>query len=94
MKALLSKLIHIIIMPCNRVPMLIEQQNAGKLSFMKKIRLRMHLYICKLCAAYALKVKQIDRLLSEELSEERKKIKFKEVDIQHFKEETKRKINF
>ncbi len=92
MKTLLSKIIHIIIMPCSRVPMLIEQQNANKLSFMKKIRLRMHLYVCKWCAAYAVKVEQIDRLLSKKISEE-KKTTLKNTDIQNFKEEVKKKIN-
>ncbi len=93
MKALLNKLIHMFIMPCSRVPMLVEQQNAGKLSFVKKIRLRMHLYVCKFCAAYALKVEQIDRLLSKKLSEERKKTSLKKIDLQHFKEDTKKKID-
>lgn len=92
MKTLLSKLIHILIMPCSRVPMLIEQRNAGKLSFKKKIRLHIHLFGCKWCAAYALKVEQIDRLLSKKLSEERKKISLNDSEIQNFKEIMKKKI--
>ncbi|SUB77208.1 hypothetical protein [Porphyromonas macacae] len=93
MKALLSKLIHILIMPCSHVPALIEQRNAGKLSFVKRVRLHMHLSVCKFCAAYARKVEQIDRLLLKNTSRLKEKEEFKDAEIQWFKERIKEKIN-
>ena len=92
MKVLLSKFIHIIIMPCNQVPMRIEQQKAGKLSFVGRIRLHAHLAMCKWCAAYAKKVEQIDRLLTKKILEDKKKIHFEDIEIQQFKDKIRKKI--
>ena len=92
MTALLSKIIHIIIMPCNQVPMRIEQQKAGKLSFVGRIRLHAHLAMCKWCAAYAKKVEQIDRLLTKKILEDKKKIHFEDIEIQQFKDKIRKKI--
>lgn len=92
MKALFSKLIHILIMPCSHVPALIEQQNAGKLSFVKRVRLHTHLSICKFCAAYAKKVEQIDRLLTRKYAGGEKKEQFEDSEIQSFKDSIKKKI--
>lgn len=72
MKALISKLIHIVIMPCSHVPLQIECERAGSLSFVKRFRLRMHLSVCKWCAAYAKKVEQIDRLLTKKTLDDKK----------------------
>lgn len=72
MKALISRLIHIIIMPCSHVPLQIEQQRAGELPFVKRMRLRAHLAVCKWCAAYAKKVEMIDGLLTKKASEDKK----------------------
>ncbi len=92
MRVLIGRLIHFLIMPCSRVPVLIEQQNAGELSFFKKVRLHIHLLVCKWCSSYARKVEQIDHLLTKKYMEEEKKASFEEDEIQRFKDVVKKKI--
>lgn len=41
MKAMLNKLLHIVIMPCSHVPELLERQNAKALPFHKGCALRL-----------------------------------------------------
>lgn len=90
MKALLGKFIHLLIMPCSRVPLLIEQRNAGRLSLFVRMRLNAHLLVCKWCAAYAGKVERIDRLLTKKYKEKKS---FEDTEIQSFKDNIKKKIN-
>ena len=70
---MLNKLLHIVIMPCSHVPELLERQNAKALPFHKRVRLAAHLSLCKLCAAYALKVEQIDKMLQRNMPTREKK---------------------
>ena len=93
MKALISKLIHIVIMPCSHVPLQIECERAGSLSFVKRFRLRMHLSVCKWCAAYAKKVEQIDRLLTKKTLDDKKKLHFEKTEIQQFKDKVRKNIS-
>lgn len=90
MKALFGKLIHLLIMPCSRVPSLIERRNAGKLPFITRMRLRAHLSICKWCAAYAKKVERLDLLLSKKYE---KKESFDDTEIQLFKDNIRKKMS-
>lgn len=92
MKVLINRLIHILIMPCSRVPALIEQRNAGELSFFKRIRLYIHLLVCKWCSSCAKKVELIDGLLTKKYMKDEKKESFKEDEIQRFKDIVKKKI--
>lgn len=79
-------------MPCSRVPELIERQKAGKLPLVQQIRLRAHLSVCKWCAAYERKVRQIDRFLTRKYSGKQKKETFEKREIQSFKDRLKREI--
>ncbi|RRD02655.1 hypothetical protein [Prevotella sp. OH937_COT-195] len=88
MKALFGKLIHLLIMPCSRVPLLIEQRNAGKLPLIARMRLNAHLLVCKWCAAYVEKVERIDKLLTKKYEEEKS---FEDTEIQSFKDNIKKK---
>lgn len=90
MKALFNKLIHFFIIPCSRVPSLIERKNAGELPLILRIRLRAHLLICKWCAAYAKKVEWIDWLLTKKYE---KKESFNNTEIQSFKDNIKKKMS-
>lgn len=92
MKKLFSKLIHLLIMPCSHVPLLIEQQRSGQLPFLKRVRLRAHLSICKWCAAYARKVEQLDKFLTQKYGEEEKKERFEQPEIQDFKDQIRKKM--
>ena len=93
MKALISRLIHIIIMPSSHVPLQIEQQRAGELPFVKRMRLRAHLAVCKWCAAYAKKVEMIDGLLTKKASEDKKNMHFENLEIQQFKDKLRKKMS-
>lgn len=93
MKALFNKLIHLLIMPCSRAPMLIEQRSAGELSFLKRVRLDAHLSVCKWCAAYEKKVAEIDRLLTQKYLSKEKEDGFYDTEIQSFKDSLKKKMN-
>lgn len=77
-------------MPCSRVPVLIEQRDAGRLPFVVRIRLNIHLLACKWCAAYEKKVERIDQLLTKKY---KKKESFEDTEIQLFKDNIKKKIN-
>lgn len=93
MKKLLGRIIHLFIMPCSHVPILVEQENAGaKLSWSKRVRLRMHLSVCKACAAYTQKVEYLDRLMAKRYMEAKNNNKFEESEIENFKEDLKKKI--
>uniref|UniRef100_A0AB33JEE3 Uncharacterized protein n=3 Tax=unclassified Prevotella TaxID=2638335 RepID=A0AB33JEE3_9BACT len=89
MKELVGKFIHLLIMPCNRVPLLIEKRNVGRLHFFLRMRLNAHLMMCKWCAAYAEKVERIDNLLTKKYE---KDMFFEDTEIQSFKEDVKKKM--
>lgn len=93
MKTTINKLIHFIIKPCEKIPILIEKQNTGNLSFINEKWLSFHLYVCISCASYKRKFEKIDSLLSKKMVEENKKIKINKSDIQEFKGLIKNKIN-
>ena len=93
MNATLNKWIHLLILPCSKATMLIERETAGELSFVKRIRLSLHLYFCKWCRAYYRKVKQLDRILRNKRKEYTKE-SFHTDEIQLFKENIKKKMHF
>lgn len=92
MKAMLNKLLHIVIMPCSHVPELLERQNAKALPFHKRVRLAAHLSLCKLCAVYALKVELIDKMLTKKYANKGKEEQFDDSELQLFKERMKKKL--
>lgn len=89
MKKLIGKLIYLLIMPCSKIPTLVEQEQAGVLPWSKRIHLKLHLNACKWCAVYQQKVRLIDSLLKKKMSKEQKKSYFTDAEIQSFKDEVK-----
>ena len=79
-------------MPCSHVPELLERQNAKALPFHKRVRLAAHLSLCKLCAAYALKVEQIDKMLTKKYANKGKEEQFDDSELQLYKERIKKKL--
>ena len=51
-----------------------------------------HLSLCKLCAAYALKVEQIDKMLTKKYANKGKEEQFDDSELQLFKERMKKKL--
>lgn len=92
MKKLIGKLIYLLIMPCSKIPTLVEQQQAGILPWRKKMHLRLHINACKWCAIYQQKVLQIDSALKKRIEKEQKKIHFTNTEIQSFKNKIKEKV--
>lgn len=92
MKELIGKLIYQLIMPCNKIPTLVEQKQAGCLPWKKRMHLKLHIAVCKWCATYQQKVLQIDFLLKKKMEKEQKKKHFTDTEIQEFKDSVKNKI--
>ncbi|GET46337.1 hypothetical protein [Capnocytophaga felis] len=86
-----SRIIHYFILPCSEISLLIEKKTAGKLSFFEKMRLFLHLRLCRLCEMYHKKVTFLDKSLQNtEISE--KKVTFDNSEIQLFKDKMKEKL--
>lgn len=48
----MKKLMHIVMLSCNKATLLIEKSHAGPLSFVERMKLKMHIAICDKCAGY------------------------------------------
>ena len=72
--------------------MLVEQEQAGALPFKRRVRLRLHLFVCKWCASYVHKVKLLDRFLEGKYKRERQKDCFEPNEIQAFKDRIRDKF--
>ncbi|WP_228379137.1 hypothetical protein [Chryseobacterium piperi] len=70
-----------------------EKRNSGALSPKESWQLSMHLKICKWCKAYEKKLKILDEILKRTLIQEEKN-KIDTTDIQNFKDEMIRKMDF
>lgn len=88
MNDFISKLIYLIIMPCSKATLELEKEHAGYLSRWKSIRLKLHLHVCNLCAAYSKKIAIIDRQIEKKTAEQ----KFQPSEIEHFIEDTQKKL--
>lgn len=88
MKEIIPKLIYLIIMPCRKATLELEKERVGRLSFFERWRLKLHLHVCDLCSSYKEKIEIMDRYLEKKAEKE----KFENTEIQHFIENTKRKI--
>lgn len=84
----MGKILHWLIMPCEKVTCIIEKQQAGHLSFIDKCRLSIHFSICKLCKVYNNKVILMDNIMKRIIKKENE-IDLKEFDIQTFKNKIK-----
>lgn len=94
MKEIISKLIYKLIIPCEKVTMMLEKDAVGQLSFIQRIRLRYHIKICKWCAIYAEKMMFIDQLLRKKYKKEDKNLNLQESEIQDINNKVKEKLGF
>jgi hypothetical protein len=61
MKGIPAKLLY----TCKKATQLVEKQKDKKLSILEKVRLKLHLWICKACAIYAKQSQIIEKLLKK-----------------------------
>ena len=68
-----------------------EEQNANAIGFTNKMKLKMHILICKWCEAYNKKLKVIDAKLHFQSQE--KTIEISNTQLNDFKEKMNDKLN-
>ena len=88
---MIKRLIHILIMSCKQATLLIEKQNAGEIPFFQKIRLRLHLMICKWCSAYNRKVHAMESMMKKIFTQDAPE-KFSKNELELFKDKLKDKL--
>lgn len=88
---MIKRLIHILVMSCKQATLLIEQQNAGEIPFVQKIRLRVHLTICKWCSAYNRKVHAMESMMKNIFTQDAPE-KFSKSELELFKDKLKDKL--
>ncbi len=90
---MLKKLIHLIFLPCSTATLLMEKRNAGSISQKEDRKLSMHLRICKWCRAYQKKLEILDEIMKKTFVQ-KENDKINDSDIQGFKNDVIKKINF
>lgn len=93
MKRLLHKLIHLIIMPCDKATLIIEKQLCGKLTTTESLRLKAHLHWCKVCPDYYKKAKTIDVWLRKVSKRWDMQEFIKEEELETFKKRIKKQVH-
>ncbi|ROH98004.1 hypothetical protein [Chryseobacterium daecheongense] len=89
---MLSKLIHLVFLPCSEATLLMEKRNAETISPKENWKLSLHLKICKWCRAYKQKLEILDDILRRKLSQAEDN-KINESDIQGFKDKMFEKLD-
>lgn len=79
------KLIHYFILSCCKATLLMEKKEAKTISSIEKLRLNIHLGICKWCRAYNQKVELIGKMI-EKTRGETAVDSFNELEISQFKQ--------
>lgn len=90
---MLRKIIHWIFLPCSVATLLMEKRNAGSISSKEDRKLSMHLRICKWCRAYQKKLEILDEIMKKTLTQKTKD-EINDSDIQYFKNNMIKKIDF
>ncbi|GEM65462.1 hypothetical protein SF1_34440 [Sphingobacterium faecium NBRC 15299] len=88
---MLKRMIHFLLLPCSQTTLLIEMQQSGQLSFIQKLRLKLHLAICKWCRAYQKKSAYLDKILLKNIHKENIEI-INDFDIEQLKGKIREKI--
>ncbi|GAB4123637.1 MAG: hypothetical protein OHK0045_03430 [Raineya sp.] len=65
-------LLHTLILTCKEATLLIEKREAGKISFVERIRLKAHLLMCEACRLYEKQSKIIEKVLRKVSSKKNK----------------------
>ena len=89
---MLKEFIHIFTLSCKQATYLIEKRIHVPLSMTERIRLAIHLSLCKLCRAYDAKAVFLDRLMKKGAGEKICNCRFKEDEVDRFKTDLKEKI--
>ena len=89
---MLSKLIHLVFLPCSEATLLMEKRNAETISPTENWKLSLHLKICKWCRAYQQKLEILDDILRRKLSQAENN-KINESDLQGFKNKMFEKLD-
>lgn len=89
---MLSKLIHLVFLPCSEATLLMEKRNAETISPKENWKLSLHLKICKWCRAYQQKLEILDDILRRKLSQAENN-KINESDLQGFKNKMFEKLD-
>lgn len=66
---MLKHLVHKPFLNCKEATFYMELKQANQLNFIQKLRLTVHLYICKICRTYQHKTKIIHQLLENEINQ-------------------------
>ena len=90
---MLKEFIHIFTLSCKQATYLIEKRIHVPLSLTERMRLAIHLAICKLCRAYNIKAIFLDWLMKKSTKKKTCHCQFEESEIEQFKIEIKEKIN-
>ena len=86
-----TKLIHYLILSCCKATLLMEKKEAKTISSMEKLRLNIHLGICKWCRAYKQKVGLIGKMM-EKMPGEMAVESFNDLEISQFKQKVLRQL--
>jgi len=76
---------------CCEATLLMEQQNANTISFTNKLKLKIHILICKWCEAYNKKLKIIDANMQLKNTERQQEIN--NLELEKFKDKINKKLN-
>ncbi len=63
MKKIFVKIMDKLLLDCNQATFLVSKKLDGKLSFIEKIRLKLHLMNCKFCYTFNVQSEKIDEIL-------------------------------
>ncbi|WP_418696408.1 hypothetical protein [Bacteroides sp.] len=90
---MLKEFIHIFTLSCKQATYLIEKRIHVPLSMTERMRLAIHLWLCKLCRAYDAKAVFLDRVMKKGTKKKTCNCQFEEDEVEQFKVGIKEKIN-
>lgn len=90
---MLKEFIHIFTLSCKQATYLIEKRIHVPLSVTERMRLAIHLSLCKLCRAYNIKAVFLNRLMKKGIKKEICNCQFEKEEVEQFQMDIKRKIN-
>ena len=90
---MLKEFIHIFTLSCKQATYLIEKRIHAPLSVTERMRLAIHLSLCRLCRAYNTKAVFLDRLMKRGRKKEVCNCRFGKEEVEQFKMDIKEKIN-
>lgn len=89
---MLKDFVHIFVLSCKQATFLIEKKLHAPLSLSERCRLRMHLYLCKLCTAYNKKAIFLDKIMRHEIHKEQCRCQFHSEEVEKFRIKVKEGI--